>query len=157
MRNSPESPLPREARDSFPGLSYFPARDLYRVEARFQPSEGRDTLQLTASTGEAYPIVGAGEFHFQLQGVECRLRAFRYLDKRSDLLFLPFSDLTSGVSTYGGGRYLDLEAREPFVLDFNEAYAPYCAYNEAYVCPLPPRENHLPLEIAAGERLAGKP
>ncbi len=81
-------------------------------------------------------------------------------------LFLPFQDATSGQSSYGGGRYLldsikgaDLgnettgSQEERLVLDFNFAYHPSCMHNPAYVCPLAPEENRLPVAIAAGERL----
>lgn len=75
-------------------------------------------------------------------------------DPVAQALFVPFVDETSGKETYGSGRYLDLEqARgDDYVLDFNMAYNPYCAYNDDYVCPIPPRENKLPIEIRAGEK-----
>lgn len=69
-------------------------------------------------------------------------------------LFVPFSDQTSGSETYGSGRYLDIEEQggDSYELDFNLAYNPYCAYNEEYTCPIPPKENRLPVRIAAGEK-----
>ena len=69
-----------------------------------------------------------------------------------DYLFLPFTDPTNGVTTYGGGRYLDLmiPATKVVQLDFNKAYNPYCAYSGNYSCPIPPEENHLEIEIKAG-------
>jgi uncharacterized protein (DUF1684 family) len=39
-----------------------------------------------------------------------------------------------------------------WALDFNKAYNPYCAYNETYSCPIPPRQNNLPVAIKAGEK-----
>jgi len=39
------------------------------------------------------------------------------------------------------------------VLDFNEAFNPLCAYNTGFACPLPPRENRLPVAIRAGEKI----
>jgi len=69
-------------------------------------------------------------------------------------LFLPFRDATSGVETYGAGRYLDVDP-EPagtVVVDFNMAYNPFCAYDDASSCALPPYENWLPVPIRAGER-----
>ena len=70
-------------------------------------------------------------------------------------LFVPFTDATSGRETYGGGRYLDLPERADgtYVLDFNAAYHPYCVYDPAYSCPVPPPENRLALAVTAGERL----
>ncbi len=74
----------------------------------------------------------------------------------SDMLFVPFKDRTNGKETYEGGRYIDAEILTDYkmVLDFNMAYHPACAYNEKFVCVLPPRENMLDIEIRAGEKLA---
>jgi uncharacterized protein (DUF1684 family) len=71
-----------------------------------------------------------------------------------DYLFIPFNDLTNGMETYGGGRYLDVQQGEgdTLTLDFNKAYNPYCAYNPKYSCPIPPDENKLDVEIRAGEK-----
>ncbi len=75
-------------------------------------------------------------------------------------LFLPFTDLTSGEESYGGGRYIDLETTDIFnnkvIIDFNKAYNPYCAYASGYNCPIPPRENDLPVAVKAGEMNFGK-
>ncbi|WP_321538818.1 DUF1684 domain-containing protein [Flavobacterium piscinae] len=67
-------------------------------------------------------------------------------------MFLPFTDLTSGIESYGGGRYIDLKIQEGkiWTIDFNQAYNPYCAYNEKYSCPIVPEENDLKVEIKAG-------
>jgi len=77
----------------------------------------------------------------------------------TDYLFVPFTDLTTGVETYGGGRYLGLripkEGNE-LVINFNLAYNPYCAYNDKYSCPLVPAENDLAIAIKAGVKLEGK-
>ena len=73
-----------------------------------------------------------------------------------DLLFLPFTDETNNVETYGGGRYIDLSSKEisdnKIEVDFNKAYNPYCAYSDGYRCPVPPEENNLELAIKAGEK-----
>ena len=64
-----------------------------------------------------------------------------------------FKDLTNGHTTYGGGRYARLVREDDgmYVIDFNNAYNPYCAYNPIYICPLPPRQNYLEFAIEAGE------
>jgi uncharacterized protein (DUF1684 family) len=68
--------------------------------------------------------------------------------------FLPFRDATSGKASYGAGRYLDIEPNSDgtVTIDFNLAYNPFCAYNDAYSCPLPPTENWLQVPIEAGEK-----
>ena len=77
--------------------------------------------------------------------------------KLKDYLLVPFGDATSGFESYGGGRYMDFNIPDiknnKVVLDFNKAYNPYCAYvSGKYNCPLPPRENELPVAIFAGEK-----
>jgi len=94
---------------------------------------------------------------FTIDGVEYTLSVFQNL-KHKTSLFLPFYDLTSGETTYGGGRYLDLPIQrgKKIKIDFNKAYHPYCAYNDGYSCPIPPSENRLDVEILAGIKLAEK-
>lgn len=76
-----------------------------------------------------------------------------------DFLFLPFTDGTNGITTYGGGRYLDFRLTDikngRLILDFNKAYNPYCAYKEGYNCPIPPRQNKLLMDVRAGEMIYG--
>ena len=75
-----------------------------------------------------------------------------------DYLFLPFTDMTNGTETYGGGRYLDLRIPEgdTIVLNFNKAYNPYCVYNKKYSCPLVPRQNYLKTRVEAGVKVFEK-
>lgn len=153
FKNDPDSPIPKAQRAAFNGLSYFPPSAAYFTKAIFEPRENGDTLTLVTTTGSDYQVVEAGVIRFALQGFEQRLAAFRYLEPGKDDLFVPFSDLTSGNETYGGGRYLDIAQVEPLMIDFNRAYNPYCVYNPDFVCPLPPASNDLQLEIRAGEKL----
>ena len=98
-----------------------------------------------------------GILRFTLNGVACSLEVYQSVDppknpEYKDHLFLPFSDETTGKTSYGGGRYLDLSIQEGdvYVLNFNKAYNPYCAYNGKYSCPKVPAANHLPVAIEAG-------
>jgi uncharacterized protein (DUF1684 family) len=71
----------------------------------------------------------------------------------ANLVFLPFTDLTSNYETYGGGRYLDLEVTDSntMIIDFNLCYHPYCAYSHnGWSCPIPPKENFVNAKIKAG-------
>ena len=96
-------------------------------------------------------------FTFQGEALERRVRPLAESVGAVQRLWVPFRDLTSGIETYGGGRYLDLDrtATGLYDLDFNRAYQPYCVYDPGYVCPYPPSENRLPVAIRAGERLTG--
>jgi uncharacterized protein (DUF1684 family) len=88
------------------------------------------------------------------------LHVYRLLDlperAGGEGLFLPFKDQTTGKETYPAGRYVDLVGPDggPFVLDFNRAYNPSCAYGEPerFQCPVTPAENALPIAVTAGER-----
>jgi uncharacterized protein (DUF1684 family) len=86
-----------------------------------------------------------------IEGEPAQLTIFE--DARGGL-FLPMRDATSGDETYGAGRYLepDLQGGDRVLVDFNRLYNPYCAYNDQWSCPLPPRENWLRLPVRAGER-----
>ncbi|MEM6345130.1 MAG: DUF1684 domain-containing protein [Bacteroidota bacterium] len=151
FKNDPNGPIPLEKKSEFEGLAYFPVNDEYKLDAAFVPNTQPDTLKLMTTTGEIREMVDAGKLRFQLHGLSHELIAYRYLDPTQSDFFVPFKDLTSGVATYGGGRYLDIPSTEPITIDFNQAYNPYCVYNESFSCPLPPRENTLTVEVRAGE------
>jgi hypothetical protein len=87
-----------------------------------------------------------------LNGKEYNIEIYKSI--LSDSLFIPFKDKTNGRESYEGGRYIDAEILPGYkmVLDFNMAYHPSCAYNNNFICVLPPRENTLDVEIRAGEK-----
>lgn len=152
------SPIPKDRRASFAGLSYYPVSEEYRVAAALTEivSTPPVIIALPNSAHELEQKVKVGTLDFTLGGTALQLSAFAERSGRVERLWVPFRDLTSGIETYGGGRYLDLE-RTPtgvYDLDFNRAYHPYCVYDTSWVCPYPPRENRLPVAIRAGERLA---
>ena len=93
-----------------------------------------------------------GTISFQVKGETATLTVYRH--ENDGEFFLPFTDLTRGQSSYGEGRYVDLEPLHHgrFGLDFNYAYNPYCAYNANWSCPVPPVENRLDVAIEAGEK-----
>lgn len=150
-----DSPIPPAQRMPFAGLEYFPVDLAYRIEdLELGPYEGTGTesFAIATSDGDERPALRAGSFRFTLHGQSHVLAAY---DLGGGSLFVPFQDATSGLETYGAGRYLDLEPEGDgtYTIDFNAAYHPYCAYSPEYSCPLTPPENRLPLRIAAGERL----
>jgi uncharacterized protein (DUF1684 family) len=112
---------------------------------------------MVTSTGSYAEYLRYGYFEFQIDEKGLRLQAYKQLHTapgHGERLFVPFRDGTSGRDSYGAARYLDVMelAGDEYVLDFNLAYNPYCAYSENYVCPFPPAENALEVEIRAGER-----
>lgn len=153
FKTDPRSPIPWAARSKMAGLEYFPVDPRYRFRVKLTRYPKPEPVVLATSKGVPRNMVRYGFFEFAVEGQPRRLQVYRSLDP-DPYLFVPFRDATSGRETYGAGRYLDLEARtgDDYVLDFNVAYNPYCAYSNDYVCPFPPRENWLDIPIRAGEK-----
>jgi len=151
FRSSPHSPLTAEQKRSFSGLKYFdpnPALDLVVAVEEYPTGEAVD---MQTSTGDVQRYERFGRLRFAVVGQEAALTIYR----SEHGTFLPFADSLAGTETYGAGRYLEPEELPDgqFVLDFNLAYNPYCAYNEHWSCPLTPAENRLKVPIRAGERV----
>jgi hypothetical protein len=140
-----------ELAKGFLGFKWFPIDPQYRVVARFLPdAEPRQMSVLnTFNDVDTYPTEGVVEF--RLHGQTLRLRPFTTRPKR---FYFVFRDASSGQETYETARFLysDLRQDGTTVLDFNEAYNPPCAFNPYTTCPIPLRENVLPVKILAGER-----
>lgn len=152
-----KSPLKKKDLQSFQGLDFFEIDEKYVVEAKFKRTPKEKPFQMPTTTQRKPWYVKYGELHFVLDGKKCKLNVYKNVEagkKSTDevSLFLPFTDLTSGNESYGGGRYLNLPIPEgkTTTINFNCAYNPYCAYNENYSCPLTPSENDLPVFINAG-------
>ncbi|MDZ7850210.1 MAG: DUF1684 domain-containing protein [Halodesulfurarchaeum sp.] len=153
---SPRSPIPHTAQSEFPGLDYFPVDESMRFEVALHEHEDPDSLTVETTAGNAKEYLEWGEFAIEIDGEAVTLQAYKG-DASEDRLWVPFRDETNGEETYAAGRYLDLERESHsrdggWVLDFNEAYNPTCAYNEGYECPLIPMENWLDVRIEAGEK-----
>lgn len=142
-------------------LSFFQPDQSYQVSCQFKRAEQEEPFDMATYAGTTQPYIKYGTLTFQLKGKDYVLAVYQNLrllrmPHYKDYLFIPFKDLTNGESTYGGGRYLDISRKDiindQLTLDFNLAYNPYCAYKDGYQCPIPPEENHLEVEILAGER-----
>lgn len=158
FKESEESPLLHDDKHHFSGLSYYPVDATYRVIATLVPDAHPGTFRVQTTTGDFKEYTRMGRLEFPLAGQTYSLTAFMPpADEplHGNRIFVPFRDKTSSKETYGAGRYLDLNKRagDQYVLDFNRAYNPFCAYSPYYSCPLPPGENNLPVEILAGEKL----
>lgn len=144
------SPIPHEQRHEFKGLKYYPEDLGLRFEVEVVPFQEQELVQMQTSTGEFDQYIRYGRFQFDVDGETAELTLFT--SEQGDT-FLPFVDATSPRETYGAGRYLELEklGENRFMVDFNLAYNPWCAYSPSYSCPLPPDENRLTVPIRAGE------
>jgi uncharacterized protein (DUF1684 family) len=147
-----QSPLTSDQREGFIGLKYYPENPALRLTLPIEPCADRETVTMITSTGSAREYVKYGQFSFEVNGEVATLQV--YQDPENDLLFLPFVDATAPDDTYGAGRYLDIEpiGNGEFLIDFNYAYNPYCAYNDKWSCPIPPKENRVKVRIEAGEK-----
>jgi len=151
------SPLTKGDLKKFKFLNFFPIDSTYKVIAKFELNENPTFFEMPTST-ERRPIYKTfGTAIFSLAGKELKLHIYQNQDlikkpEYQNHLFIPFTDLTNSNGSYGGGRYIDIEIpkNNTMVIDFNRAYNPYCAYNEKYSCPIPPRENDLSVAIKAG-------
>lgn len=153
MAESPHSPIPAGKRDGFDGLAYYEPDPAYRITVPLERDE-RETVEVHTSTGEARTYDRLGTFTLPLPGGTIRLAAYDSEHHDGDELFVPFQDATSGEETYGAGRYLEAIRVDGnrYLVDLNRAYHPFCAYNDAYACPLPPPENRVDVPVRAGER-----
>ncbi len=153
------SPLTNDQKEDFESLNYFPVNKQFRVTAEVERLSGNDTFTMAYKNGKDRRYIRYAKLSFNLKGQDCELYAYRNVDPDQkggeNPLFIPFYDETNGTKTYGGGRYLDIKTEklsDTLKLDFNKAYNPYCAYNERYACPIPPKENKLAIGIPAGEK-----
>ena len=152
-----ESPLPDEAVGSFKGHEFFDIDLKYRVQADLVLTLDSPIFEMPTTTSRKPKYRQYAIAVFTIDNVEYRLALYQSQslmenEEYKDYLFIPFKDYTNGVETYGGGRYIDLRIPEgdKIIIDFNQAYNPYCAYSVRYSCPIPPDQNHLPVEIRAG-------
>ncbi len=150
FRRSADSPLSLEQRGTFSHLDYFAPDARFSFTVDLDPAGGGATEEVEMSNGTVSVLERAGVLRLRVDGADLSLVAYR----QGEELFIPFRDATSGAETYGAGRYVEAtpvgDAR--WSLDFNRAYNPYCAYNDRWRCPLPPRENWLTVAIRAGEK-----
>ena len=154
----PQSPLTEAQRAAFEGLPYSPYNPAWRIAGNINFKVEPETLHINLPEDGEFSYTRVARVHFTVQGLEHALSLF-WIEGYGGGLFLPFRDQSNGQASYGGGRYLydtikgaDLNVvSDEFILDFNFAYNPSCAYNPQWVCPLSPPENRLPIVIDAGE------
>lgn len=146
----PQSPLTSEQRKGFKGLSYFPENEELRLEVILEPYAEPVHFEMQTSTGDVRLFEKFGKFSFTVDGQPVELTIYR----NEHGFFLPFVDSLASSETYPAGRYLEPDPLpgNRFLVDFNLAYNPYCAYNEKWSCPITPAENRLKVPIRAGEK-----
>ncbi len=151
FRTDPDSPLTPEQKKEFKGLIYFPENPALRLEVKVREFPTKEKITMQTTTGDTQVYSRFGRFQFSIEGRESELTIYQ----DSHGFFLPFVDTLKGVETYPAGRYLEPRRikGDAFLVDFNFAYNPYCAYNAQWSCPITPAENRIPVPIRAGEKL----
>ena len=162
FKDATTSPLKKKDLKNFKGLDFFPVDSSFIVTAKLTRTPDSSLFKLPKTGGDKADYRQYGLLRFILKDTEFLLSLYQSLDemndpKFEDYLFLPFTDHTCGVTSYGGGRYMNLfesqiQDDDTVVLNFNNTYNPYCAYNENYTCPIVPRKNHMNIAVTAGTR-----
>ncbi len=159
FKDASKSPLKKKDLKNFKGLDFFPIDSSFIIEANLELTPDSPVFKLARTKGDKVDYRQYGLLTFDFLGKTHQLSLFRSQEEKDsqefkDYLFLPFTDLTSGDESYGGGRYMNLFISDinngKLTLNFNNTYNPYCAYNEKYSCPITPRKNHLDIAIKAG-------
>ena len=151
LTNSSGSPVENKTNFHHPG--FFETQKKYRITAKIDINPKTQQFAIPFSTGKAETYIHYGDVKFTIDGKKQQLILFQHLENPTDFI-IPFGDLSNGKETYEAGRYLPIQygGGEHIVLDFNLAENPYCAFNEGFSCPLPPKENILAVEVLAGEK-----
>ena len=149
FRSHHQSPLTHEQTHDFKGLHYFPENPALKFEVKVEEFAEKEQISIQTSTGDIVSYDRYGQFEFTVDGITAKLTLYA----SDGEFFLPFVDALAGKETYGAGRYLEPYplGNGKFLIDFNYAYNPYCAYNARWSCPLTPVENRLKVPIRAGE------
>ena len=150
---SEDSPIPRDQRYQFLGLKYFAPAHSLRFDTKLHRYNSPEIVTMSTSKGTQQRFHRIGYFELEIEGRTVKVQAYKSAEREDNDVFVPFKDATSGKDSYGSARYLDLEERpdDNYVVDFNYAYNPYCAYSDDYICPFPPKENWLEVAVRAGE------
>lgn len=154
LKNSPSSPIPATKRERFVGLNHYDPNENWVLKARVELVDSLSVFKLATSTGELREMTALAILHFNVNNQPFKLTGYGELNPSTTDLFIPFYDETNGTGTYAGGRYMELNLSntDSIILDFNQAFNPYCHYNTKFSCPIPPNENSLNIAITAGEK-----
>ncbi len=158
LKNPQTSVLRPQDIAGFKGLKYFEVNPVYRFMVPMLPTESDRVVRMKERiTDKEKAYKAAGQVALKFPEGTHRLLVFKLEEEPPDVYWIPFRDATNGKETYGGGRYLSARkmAGNTLVVDFNEAYNPYCDYNPDYICTLPPAENKLPVGVSVGEKHSG--
>jgi len=145
-----ESPQATDFKD----IDRYAVDTTWKIPATLQAEEAPRTIAIKNILGQTNQQKTPGKLVFSIHNKQYTLDAL----EEGDELFIIFADETSGKTTYPSGRFLSVKkpaADGSTIIDFNKAYNPPCAFTDYATCPLPPRQNVLPVAITAGEKNYG--
>ena len=151
--------------DNKKNFRFFPIERSFAIQADFEELKDKPEVKFKTFAGFGQRYLRYGKLHFKYKGNSYSLSVYfspaeSVMEKYKNHLFIPFTDQTNGRFTYGGGRYVDILTTDiksgKVIIDFNKNYNPYCAYTTGYMCPIPPKENDLPIAVTAGEKAFGR-
>jgi uncharacterized protein (DUF1684 family) len=137
-------------------IEYFPPNIDFKVIAKINRLTNNDTIKFVTSKGTSKAYLKFALLEFKLKEKIHKLPIYKsFKQSNKNEILLCFNDKTNGISTYEGGRYIDISFKnaQRIEIDFNKAYNPFCVYNAKYICPIPPKENFIDEEIIAGEKI----
>jgi uncharacterized protein (DUF1684 family) len=141
-----------KAREYFTGTKFIPFNQTLVTQAKLVRHKTPTVMKIPTVYGTTRKDNSAGWLEFEIDGIKQRLQAVDY--GKDTLMYVMFTDTTSGDTTYGAGRYIEVEWPDEngnTMIDFNRAYNPACAFTNYATCPLTPRQNRLKVAINAGE------
>jgi uncharacterized protein (DUF1684 family) len=136
---------------NFKGIERYPTEYSWNIPASFEPATAGKTIDITNVLGQTTAVPLAGTYIFEIEGTEYRLDA----TGDGKQLFVVFGDATNGKETYPAGKFIYIDRPDStghVFIDFNKSYNPPCAFTEFATCPLPTKQNILPIAITAGEK-----
>lgn len=157
MMNDPNSPFNFKGKVEFHPLNYFDVDPNFVLTSKLIEYDNKDTVTVFGTKGEERTAVRYGFLNLELNGVEFQLNIYESIYRDSLKYYsIWFTDKTTNKDSYGVGRYINFELNQNpdhiYTVDFNEAYNPYCAYTSSYSCAIPTKDDHIDVEINAGEK-----
>ena len=157
FKNDPDSPFNHKSKIHFVPLKYYDVDPSFVFQSRLYTFPSKDTIKVFGTKGEERKAVRFGYVTFNYEKKDYKINVYKGSTKSEQEYYsIWFTDKTTGVETYGVGRYLDFEYNPNpdfiYTIDFNLAYSPYCSYSPEYSCAIPLKEDHIDLPIKAGEK-----
>ena len=157
MQFDTSSPFSIDTSVTFQPLNYYEPNSEFIFKSKLFTYEVQDTVTILGTKGEKRPSILIGYLGLNYNGKDYKVNVYKSFSRTGDEYYsIWFTDRTTGNETYGVGRYLDFELNDDpdfiYTIDFNRAFNPYCSYSALFTCPIPREEDHIDIEIEAGEK-----